>query len=162
MAFMEHLKAVAGVFKTAPASTNAKVTDAGEARRNWESLHVGTPESDAPPPAPTRADAVLKTTGQAWELTPEEIESIGSKNHPDDVFLWPDDAWCTREEWERGAMSHRSDDFIEIRADDKAWESLGDGEEFRYDDVVSLYLDRAGQDMESVQRAARKPAGLER
>jgi hypothetical protein len=97
MAFMDHLKAVAETLKGALAPTVAKAPDAvrddglvfyggdwinpkDEARRNWESLYVDTSESDAPPPALDRVDAVLNTTRQAWQLTPEEIDSIGRED----------------------------------------------------------------------------------
>jgi hypothetical protein len=42
-------------------------------------------------------------------------------------------------------MSHRSDDFIVVREDDKIWELMSDGEVLRYDDFVSRLHDRSSE-----------------
>jgi hypothetical protein len=79
-------------------------------------------------------------------MTPIAQEPAAAvKDDPCDVFVWPDDSWCTREEWRRGAMSHRSDDFIVIREDDKVWELMSDGQVPRYDDFVACLHDQISQ-----------------
>ena len=36
--------------------------------------------------------------------------------HPDDIVVWPDEAWATLREVRNGEFSHRSDDFEIVRA----------------------------------------------
>jgi hypothetical protein len=92
-------------------------------------------------------------------MTPiDKAPAVAVKDDPCDVFLWPDDSWCPREEWERGGMSHKSDDFIVIREDDKVWELMSDGEVPRYDDFVSRLHDR-GNEETGAPRGAQHGAG---
>lgn len=40
----------------------------------------------------------------------------------DDIFVWPDDTTCTREEHDQGEMSHKSDDYLIVRVGTRTWE----------------------------------------
>jgi hypothetical protein len=101
MAFMERPRAVARPATAATAPAPAEATDEirddwtmrsgpgwrpldEKSQRNLESLYIGSPETGEPASAhaPTQAHAVLDTTRQAWELTPEEIDNIGREAAP--------------------------------------------------------------------------------
>jgi hypothetical protein len=79
---------------------------------------------------------------------------------PNDIFVWPDDTWCYRDEFERGEWSYMSDDFIVLQEGSVEHDLMESGEA-TYDSLVAGWQKQKWEltdpEIESVGREAAAP-----